>query len=78
MILTLVERNFLLSDYGNYYFRDKDGDVYYWYTKSEKLYDEVNIGDKIEVTSYKYDGTWELGEVEIHTLKNVRFKKVEK
>jgi hypothetical protein len=74
MRLTLIKRDFYFSEYGNYYFKDKDGDTYYWYTKSEKLYEEVEIGDEIEVTSYKIGDTWELDGEEIITLKNVRFK----
>jgi hypothetical protein len=76
MRLTCVNRTFGFGEFGNFYFKDTDGSDYYWGTTSDKAYELIQEGTEIEITSFKFDGTFEADGTEYTCLKNVRFKEV--
>lgn len=76
MRIHCIKRNFGFSEFGNFYFQDKNNKQYYWGTTSDKAYELIQEGTEIEITSFKLDGTFEADGVTYICLKNVRFKEV--
>jgi len=78
MRLICVNRTFGFSGVGNFYFKDKNGNDYYWCTTSDKACKLMQKGTEIEITSFKFDGAFERDGIRYTCLKNVRFKEVTK
>lgn len=73
MKVKVIKRDFGFSNYGNYYFRNEEGTIYYWYTSSEKAYEELEEGNELEIKFKDCDDVWMNDGKEIHTIKNVRW-----
>lgn len=76
MRLICVNKTFGFSWICNFYFKDKNGNDYYWCTTSAKAYELIQKGTEIEITSFKIAGTYQVDWIKYTCLKNVRFKEV--
>ncbi len=66
--------NCTLSNYLNIYFEDEKGKYYYWWTKSNKAFEEIYVGNEYEIISCKMTEGFELDGVLHRVIRNVRFK----
>lgn len=73
--LTVVERSFSFgSNYGNYYLKDNEGNIYCWYTSSDKAYEQMENGTKLLCSFITTGEKWKHDKFgEVITIKNVRF-----
>jgi hypothetical protein len=66
--------NAVLSNDINVYFEDEKGNNYYWWTKSNKAFENLYIGTEIEITSCKLCEAFSANGKLYRVIKNVRFK----
>ena len=75
-VLTLISTEFNLTNYGNFYFKDADGNIYHWYTASDKAYEEMEVDGKylckFTENGHKFNSKYGT----TYSINNVRFKVV--
>lgn len=76
MKVKCTEINCTLSNDLNIYFEDEKGKHYYWWTKSNKAFEEIYVGDKYEITSCEMTDGFDLDGIFHRVIKNVRFKEL--
>lgn len=72
MTLTVVDRRFVDNN-GAYYFKNENNENFCWQTKSDRAFDELTIGKKIEAKYTQTAQKFAKDGIEYTTIKNVRF-----
>ena len=73
--LTVIERTFSFgSDFGNYYLKDDEGNNYWWFTSSNKAYEQMKEDSKHLCSFVITNDKWKHDKIgEVIKIKNVRF-----
>lgn len=77
MRVKCIKVEWMWDNFGNLYFTDENGIIYYWYTKSDKAFEQVHKDTVIDITSFKVGEKWHYNGEEYNTITNVRFKVLE-